>query len=160
MTIGTEPRPRIEGDRFRKDAAQVYAALLAMGDAVKASGLDVALTELVKVRASQVNGCAFCLGYHLDLARRAEVPAQKLDLLATWHEAVGVYSARERVALAWTEALCTMPSQPVDDALWTALVEQFGESEAMFLTAAIANINAWNRIAGALQFTPPRPRVR
>jgi AhpD family alkylhydroperoxidase len=135
----------------------VIAALKLLGQAVDDSGLDKQLTELLKLRASQLNGCAFCLQFHLNLARKLGLAQVKVDLVATWRDA-GVFSARERVALAWTEALTLMAQQPVADALYDELRAEFSESEITFLTTTVGAINAWNRIAGALQFTPPIPK--
>lgn len=147
---------RISYTRFNQTGADVAGALRALGQAVAASGLDQALTELIKVRASQLNGCAFCLQYHLNLARQLEMPPVKLDLVASWRDA-GVYTAREMAALAWTEALTLMAARPVDEAVHAELQAHFNTDEIVFLTSAIANINAWNRIAGALRFAPPIP---
>ena len=123
------------------------------------SGLDKSLTELIKLRASQINGCAYCIQYHLNVARGVGVVPAKLDLVAAWREA-GTYDARERAALAWTEALTRMAERPVCDAVYAELQVQFSETEIAFLTSAIGAINAWNRIAGALQFAPPVPSER
>lgn len=139
---------------FSTLAPAARAALIDMGKAVEASGLDKGLLELIKLRASQINGCAFCLDLHLDWARQAGVSQRRIDLLPVWHEA-DVYSAAERAALAWTEALTHIeeggPAAP--DA--ADLSRHFSESEVLFLTVAIANINAWNRIAGPLRFALP-----
>ena len=150
--------PRMDRAAYEGIAADTVTALLAMGRAVSDSGLDKQLTELLKIRVSQINGCAFCLQYHLNQARQFAVPVAKIDLVATWAEA-GIFSARERAALAWAEALTWMAARPVDDAPYHALAGHFSEQEVANLTAAVANINAWNRIAGALQFTPPIPRA-
>ena len=149
-------RPRISWNDFDRAAPAVTVALRALGQAVDDSGLDKSLTELIKLRASQINGCAYCIQYHLNLARRAGVVPAKLDLVAAWREA-GIYGARERAALAWAEALTRMAERPVCDAVYTELQAQFSETEIAFLTSAIGAINAWNRIAGALQFAPPVP---
>ena len=149
-------RPRISWNDFDRAAPAVTVALRALGQAVDDSGLDKSLTELIKLRASQINGCAYCIQYHLNLARRVGVVPAKLDLVAAWREA-GIYGARERAALAWTEALTRMAGRPVCDAVYTELQAQFSETEIAFLTSAIGAINAWNRIAGALQFAPPVP---
>jgi len=140
---------------FAKAAAASHAALLALGKSVDESGLEKTLTELVKLRASQINGCAFCLQYHLDTARKLGVPADKLDLVAAWREA-GVFSPREMAALAWTETLTEMTADVTSDEAYAALLQHFAETEAMFLTVAIGTINQWNRIAVALRFPPPR----
>lgn len=152
----TSHQPRIDWTSFEQAAPAVLAALGALGKAVDDSGLEKALTELIKVRASQLNGCAFCLQFHLNLARRLKVGNAKLDLLPVWRE-VAVYSPRERAALAWTEALTLMADAPVPEGVYAALQTEFSASEIVFLSSAIGAINAWNRIAGALQFSPPIP---
>jgi AhpD family alkylhydroperoxidase len=149
---------RITYEAFASEASAVVAGLVAMSKAVDASGLEKTLTELLKVRASQINGCAFCLQYHLNIARDAQVSRVKLDLVATWHEAPAYYTERERAALAWTEALTAKPHEGVSDALYAQVERQFPGTQMAFLTAAVANINAWNRIAMALQFAPPVPK--
>ena len=149
-------RPRISWNDFDRSAPAVTVALRALGQAVDDSGLDKSLTELIKLRASQINGCAYCIQYHLNLARRVGVVPAKLDLVAAWREA-GIYGARERAALAWAEALTRMAERHICDAVYTELQAQFSETEIAFLTSAIGAINAWNRIAGALQFAPPVP---
>lgn len=145
--------PRITYARFNEIAASARSALLALGKAADDAGLDKALSEIVKVRVSQINGCAFCLALHLDIARKLGVPAEKLDLLVVWREA-GVFTEREQAALAWAEAL-TYCSEPADhDALYAGLRSHLTETEAVFLTVAIGTINQWNRIAGSLGFAP------
>ncbi|MDN3919736.1 carboxymuconolactone decarboxylase family protein [Roseateles violae] len=146
--------PRIDRPEFAQLTPGVSEALQALGRAIAGSGLAKDLLELIKLRASQLNGCAYCLQFHLNVARGLSVPAAKLDLLAAWREAP-VYSPRERLALAWTEALTG--AQGADDALYAQLLAEFGPAELAFLTAAIANINAWNRIAMGLRFAPPLP---
>src|ERR1700678_2152026 len=100
--MGTSPR--MEFAEFDQKAPAARAALSALSKAVDDSGLEKALTELIKIRASQVNGCAFCVQFHLNAARKAGVSQTKLDLVAVWRD-TGVFSAHERAALAWTEAL-------------------------------------------------------
>ncbi|HLS56731.1 MAG TPA: carboxymuconolactone decarboxylase family protein [Zeimonas sp.] len=151
-----EHRTRIDRGEYERIAPGVVAALRAIGKAVDESGLEKPLTELVKVRASQINGCAFCIQLHLNLARQLGVEAAKLDQLAAWREAA-VYSERECAALAWTEALTRMATRSVHDSVHVQLQAQFTQPEIAFLTATIATINAWNRIAGGLQFAPPLP---
>ncbi len=141
-------------ESFQAAAAAALAALSGLGKAVDDTGLDKGLTELVKLRVSQINGCAFCTRFHLNIARRVGVDAVKLDLVAVWRDA-GVFSPREVAALAWAEHLAAMASATVPDDAYARLREQFAEDEALHLTVAIAHINAWNRIAGALRFPPP-----
>ncbi len=148
---------RSDWSTFEQAAPSVIAALAMLGKAVDDSGLDKQLTELIKLRASQLNGCAFCLQYHLNLARKLGMEQAKVDLVATWRDA-GIFSARERAALAWTEALTLMAQQHISDTLYAQLGEEFSNTEISFLTAAVGAINAWNRIAGALQFPPPIPK--
>lgn len=152
-------QPHSDWVSFERTAPAVVSALFALGKAVDESGLDKELTELIKVRASQINGCAFCLQFHLNLARKLGTAPAKLDLLPVWPE-TKIYSGRERTALAWTEALSRMDSQPVSEAAFTSLKPWFSETEIVFLTSAIGAINAWNRIAGGLNFAPPIPAER
>jgi AhpD family alkylhydroperoxidase len=150
----SQHQPRIDENQYYQTAPEVAAALLALGKAVDDSGLDKTLTELMKLRASQLNGCAYCIQYHLNVARKLGMSSAKLDLVAAWRDA-GVFSSREMAALAWTEALTRMAGNAVSDSVYEELEKQFSEPEIAFLTAAIAAINAWNRIAGALGFEPP-----
>jgi len=150
--------PRLSYQDFVAEAGAVESALVAIGKAVNDSGLEKELTELVKLRASQINGCAFCLQLHLNVARKLGLPSAKLDLVAVWREA-GVFSDREMAALAWTEALTRDPVEGASDANYAALLRQFSQSEATFLTVAIGVINSWNRIAVALRFAPQIPRA-
>ncbi|ETT02913.1 MULTISPECIES: carboxymuconolactone decarboxylase family protein [Providencia] len=148
---------RSDWNQFEKIAPEVVAAMGELGKAVSNSGLEKPLTELLKIRVSQINGCAFCLQYHLNLARKLGIEAAKLDLLPTWRDA-GIYTPREQAALSWAESLTLMAAQHVSDDVYQALQNEFTESEIAFLTSAIGAINAWNRIAGALQFAPPIPK--
>ncbi len=149
--------PRLTYAAFEKAAPAAKAALLAMGKAVEDSGLDKALVELVKLRVSQINKCAFCLQIHLNVARRLGVPPEKIDLVATWEEA-GVFSEKECAALAWTEALVHLPLASVSDEVHAKARAHFSEDELMWLSVAIANINAWNRLGAGYRFTPPVPK--
>ncbi len=146
-------------EAFEAIAPEAKAALLALGKSVTEAGFDVALTELVKLRVSQINGCAFCVQFHLTIARRVGVDAAKLDLLMVWREA-GLFSAREEAALTWAEHLTAMATASVPHNAYASLREQFSEAEAVQLSVAIGNINAWNRIAGGLRFPPPIPQGR
>lgn len=145
---------RSDWHAFEQAAPGVISALAMLGKAIDESGLDKQLTELLKLRASQINGCAFCLQYHLNLARKHGLSPAKIDLVATWRDC-RIFSERERAALAWTEALTLMAQHHIADSAYEQLQAVFSKSEIAFLTAAIGAINAWNRIAGALQFDPP-----
>jgi AhpD family alkylhydroperoxidase len=148
---------RLDYETFRKLAPQAYSALLALGKAVDESGLDKGLTELVKLRASQINGCAFCVQIHLNTARKIGVDRAKLDLVATWKDA-GIFSEKECAALAWTESLTGLPVHGAPDEAYTAVRQHFTETEMLFLTIAIGTINNWNRLGVALRFAPPIPQ--
>jgi AhpD family alkylhydroperoxidase len=146
-------QPRLSYDDFIKAAPGAYAGLRALGKAVDESDLDKSLVELIKLRASQMNGCAFCVSLHLNLLRKLGVAPEKIDLLPVWREA-GVYSERELAALAWTEAMTADAAEGASDQAYGALLAHFSESQAMFLNVAIATINAWNRLGAALRFAP------
>lgn len=147
------PLSYVSYETFKTTAPDAYKALLALGKSVDDAGLDKTLTELVKVRVSQINGCAFCLKLHLDIARRLRIDQRKLDLVAVWREAE-CFDPHEMAALEWAEYLSMMGAAPIPHAAFAGLRATFSEAEATFLTVAIANINAWNRIAGALRFAP------
>ncbi|MBM3646152.1 MAG: carboxymuconolactone decarboxylase family protein [Alphaproteobacteria bacterium] len=148
---------RVAYETFQKVAPAAQAALLAMGKSAEESGLDNAIVELVKLRVSQINNCAFCLQIHLTVARRLGVPPEKLDLVATWHEA-GIFSAQECAALAWAESLTRLADRNVPDEAYDAVRRHFSEDETIALSVAIANINAWNRLGAAFRFAPLIPR--
>lgn len=150
---------RMEYEGFEKIAPGITEALAALSKAVRASGLDRQLVELIKIRASQVNGCAYCLQFHLTYARKLGVPQRKLDLVAVWHDA-GIFSAKEMAALAWTETLTGVTPKGVSDEAYAAVKKEFSETELVFLTSAVGTINAWNRIAMAFRFTPPIPQEK
>lgn len=125
------------------------AAMKAMTDLEEASkGLSIqcAIRELVKMRVSQINGCAYCLNLHAPEARAAGVSQQKLDVLSAWRESPA-FSVQERAALAWAEALTRLEATGAPDADYLQLSEAFGEKERVELTLIITTINAWNRFA-------------
>ncbi len=127
-------------------APEGLAALRHLQDYVERSGLEHSLLELVKTRASQINGCAYCLDMHTKDARAAGETEQRLYLLSAWREAP-FYSARERAALAWTEALTRISDGPVEDELYEEVRRQFDDKELTDLTLAVVAINGWNRLA-------------
>ena len=131
-------------------------AIATISAVVKGSNLDRHLLELVKIRASQINGCAYCLQLHLNAARKLGMPAAKVDLVAVWPEA-GVYSEQEMAALAWTELVTEVAHGGVPDEAYGAIHKHFSESEVAVLTAAIVEINAWNRLGAIYRMTPPIP---
>src|ERR1700674_1463159 len=123
--------PRLSYENFTKAAPGAYGGLATLGKAVDESGLEKSLTELVKLRASQMNGCAFCVSFHLNMLRKLGVAEEKIELLPVWREA-GVYSPREFAALAWTEALTDAAPDGASDEAYAALLVHFSPSEAMF----------------------------
>jgi AhpD family alkylhydroperoxidase len=148
---------RIPYETFQKTAPGAQAALLAMGKSTDESGVDKAIVELAKLRASQINNCAFCLQIHLNVSRRLGVPQEKLDLVATWHEA-GIFSDKECAALAWAELLTRLADRSVPDEAYESVRRHFSEDEVIALSVAVANINAWNRLGAAFRFAPPIPK--
>ncbi len=149
---------RKEYTDFEKLAPDVFAVVRDLGQFAAKAGLDKQLLELVKLRASQINGCAFCVQYHILQGESLGVPTDKLNLVVVWREAPQ-FSARERAALAWTEALTTMPNG-VSDEIYAAVTAEFSEQELTYLTSAIASINVWNRFGAAYRWTPPPRRQR
>jgi AhpD family alkylhydroperoxidase len=117
------------------------------------SGLERSLLYLVKMRASQLNGCAYCLDMHAKEARAHGETEQRLYLLDAWRECP-FYSERERAALAWTEAVTFVADGHVPDAVYEAVRDQFSDDELVALTMAVAAINAWNRLNIALRNEP------
>ncbi len=138
--------------------------MVALEGAVRSSGLEPLLLELVKLRASQINGCAYCMDMHGKDARARGEDEQRLHVLAGWREAP-FYNARERAALAWCEALTLLPDTGAPDEVFAEVKQQFSEEEIAALTFQIVAINGWNRLAVGLR-TPSRrlrlavPRAR
>jgi AhpD family alkylhydroperoxidase len=123
-----------------------YKTLVGVESYLNRSGLDHRLSLLVKMRASQINGCAYCLDMHSREARRAGESEQRLYVLDAWHES-SLYSPRERAALAWTEAVTKISDTHAPDEAYEALRQHFSEKEIVDLTIAIGMINLWNRLA-------------
>ena len=141
-----------------KVSPAAYQAVAALQTYVDRSGLDAKLRDLIKIRVSQINGCAFCLAMHTRDARKTGETDERMHLLAAWREAP-IYSARERAALAWVEAITLVTQGHVPDEVFEAVRKQFSEKEIVDLTAAAAAINTWNRIAIALR-APPQVESR
>src|SRR5947208_2977376 len=130
-----------------------YKAMAGLETYLRGCGLERPLIELVKLRASQINGCAFCIDMHWKDARAAGESEQRLYGLDAWEESP-YYTPRERAALAWTEALTLVTDGHVSDAVYEAVKPHFSEKELTDLTLAIATINAWNRLAISARTTP------
>jgi AhpD family alkylhydroperoxidase len=136
-----------------KASPAAFQAAAALQTYVDQSGLDAKLRELIKIRASQINGCAYCLAMHTRDARKIGETDERMHLLAAWREAP-IYSARERAALAWVEAITLVTQRHVPDEAFEAVRKQFSEKEIVDLSIAAAAINTWNRIAIAFRVLP------
>jgi AhpD family alkylhydroperoxidase len=144
---------RSEYEDFKSLAPEAYDAVFALARAAAKAGIDKQLLELIKLRASQINGCAFCVQFHILQSESLGIPLDKLNLVVVWREAPQ-FSARERAALAWTEAL-TLLAGGVSDEVYAQASAEFSERELVYLTSAIASINVWNRLGVAYRWTPP-----
>ena len=142
--------PRIN---YGKVAPAAMKAMRGLEEYVASSGLEKSLYELVKTRASQINGCAYCLDMHTKDARKAGETEQRLYALSAWRE-TPFYTERERAALEWTEALTLISDTDVPDALYENVRKQFSESEMVALSMAIIAINGWNRLAISFRTVP------
>ncbi|WP_069864838.1 MULTISPECIES: carboxymuconolactone decarboxylase family protein [Pseudomonas] len=130
-----------------------YKAMLGLEQALAKSGLDNGLLELIRLRASQINGCAYCVNMHADDARKAGESEARLQTLSVWRE-TNFFSARERAVLAWVESLTLLPEKHAPQAQFDALREHFNDTEIVDLTLAIATINAWNRFGVGMAMVP------
>ncbi|MFF7700025.1 carboxymuconolactone decarboxylase family protein [Streptomyces lydicus] len=139
-THGTTPRLPV----FRL-APDIYAPLLALTRAAK-KGLDPVLVELLLIRASQLNRCAFCLDMHVTEARKAGVSEERITLLSAWEEAPAHYTEKERAALAFTEAVTVLTGGFVPDEVYERAAAHFDDAELARLLALITAINSWNRL--------------
>ena len=140
----TVHKPRLTVDKVDHGATR---AVLAMETYVRSGKLERPLLELVRIRASQINGCAFCLDMHHRDAREAGEAQRRLDVLSAWHETDGLFSEREEAALALTEAVTRIADGGVAEDVWQSAAAQFTEEELVQLLMAIATINVWNRLA-------------
>ncbi len=149
---------RSEMKDFKALAPDAYDIVAALGQTAAKAGIDKSLLELIKLRASQINGCAFCVQFHILQAESLGIPVDKLNLVVVWQE-TPLFSPRERAALAWTEAL-TLLTQGVSDETYAQARAEFSEQELTYLTSAIASINVWNRFGVAYRWSPPsRPKA-
>ncbi len=131
---------------YKKASPGAFGAMLGLEKYVRQSGLEQPLLELVKMRVSQINGCAYCLDMHSKDARAAGETEQRLYLLAAWRE-TDFYTERERAALAWAEALTLLAGHEVSDELYEQVHRQFDDKAIVDLTLAVIAINSWNRLA-------------
>jgi AhpD family alkylhydroperoxidase len=137
---------------------EIMKAIEALEKAIVESGLEPSLIELVKIRASQINGCAFCIHMHTRDARAHGETEERLYLLNAWRESP-LYTEKERAALAWTEALTLISQTQAPDDVYEQLRKHFNETEAVNLTALVGLINTWNRIAIGFRSQHPVKRA-
>ena len=137
-----------------KIAPESSNAMMALQGTVNKSGLEPVILELVKLRASQLNGCAFCIAMHTRDALKHGISQERMHLLNAWRE-TPLYSEREQAALAWTEALTFITQGHASDEVYQQVRKQFNDKEVGALTFAVTVINAWNRLAISMR-TPPQ----
>lgn len=138
---------------YKKVAPGAYQAMRSLENYLDDCGLETSLLELVRIRASQINGCAYCLDMHSKDARAAGETEQRLYVLNAWREAP-FYTARERAALAWAEALILVSESHVPDEVYNEVRQHFSEQELVNLSLAIVAINSWNRLAISFRSEP------
>jgi AhpD family alkylhydroperoxidase len=150
LTKELQMQTRLDFLNADKDAIKV---LIGVESQINKGSLDILLKELVRLRASQINGCAFCLDMHSADARKAGESERRLATVAAWREAP-FFSERERAALEWTESLTLISQNHVPDAVWNAVRPHFTDAELVELTLLITSINSWNRFSVAFRKMP------
>jgi AhpD family alkylhydroperoxidase len=143
---------------YAKVAPGTIMAMRALDQYVTQSGLELGLLDLVKIRASQLNGCAYCVDMHTKDARARGEGEQRLYALPVWHE-TPFFTDQERAALAWTEAMTLLPGHRVADELYQGARQHFSEKQLVDLTMAIIAINGWNRLSVAFRTVPGTYRL-
>jgi AhpD family alkylhydroperoxidase len=142
--------PRLNYYKANPDAMK---ALVGLEQQIAKSGLEKPLVELVRLRASQINGCAYCVDLHSSDARKAGETERRLSAVVVWHE-TPFFSDRERAALEWTEALTLVAQTQVPDEVWERVRPHFTPEELVDLTLLVSTINAWNRFSISFRKTP------
>jgi AhpD family alkylhydroperoxidase len=156
MTETLQPAAKVERIKLHQVSPELYEAMQALTNAA-AKDIDPDLAELIKIRASQLNGCAFCLDLHTHDARRRGISEQKLTLLEAWEEVGELFTERERAALALTEEITELTGRRrVSDDVYSRAAAAFTERELGQVIAAALSINAWNRIGVTTRLQPPR----
>jgi AhpD family alkylhydroperoxidase len=155
MTQTLEPKTTVDRVQIYKTSPELYDAMMVLSNAA-AKDIDAELGELIKIRASQINHCAFCLDMHTRDARKHGVSEQKLDVLAAWEEAGQLFTERERAALALTEAITELGNGHVPDDVYERAAAVFNDRELGQVIAMAVTINAWNRINVTIRLEPPR----
>lgn len=138
---------------FYKASPQAIKALMALEEQIGKSSIEKPLAELVRLRASQINGCAFCVDMHTTDARKGGETDRRLAAVVVWRE-TPFFSERERAALAWTEAVTLVSQEHVPDSVWEAVKPHFSDAEIVDLTLLISAINSWNRFAISFRKMP------
>jgi AhpD family alkylhydroperoxidase len=139
---------------FAKAAPDAYKAVAALDSYVKGSGIEPRLIHLIKLRASQINGCAYCVDMHTKEARHSGLSQQWINLVCVWRESPH-FDERERAVLGWTEALTNVAETRAPDDAYEALKAYFNEEEMTKITVAIGAINVWNRLCVGFRALPP-----
>ena len=155
MTQTLETKTTVDRLKIYKTSPELYDAMMALSNAA-AKDIDAELGELIKIRASQINHCTYCLDMHTRDARKHGVSEQKLDVLAAWAEADGLFTERERAALALTEAITELGDGHVPDDVYAKAAAVFTDRELGQVIAMAVTINAWNRINVTIRLEPPR----
>ncbi|WP_286232701.1 carboxymuconolactone decarboxylase family protein [Thalassotalea sediminis] len=146
-------QPRLSPENLYKNCPRVPTHLIGLGKLADNETLSKQLLHLVKLRASQINHCGFCQKMHADEARADGEQQSRLDVLSAWRE-LSCFTAQERAALAWTEALTLIASEEITDQTYQQVTEAFGEQGVVELTTVILEINSWNRISVGFGFQP------
>ena len=144
-------KPRLQ---FFNAGPEIMKQVLALNEAVEKSGLERSLLHLVKLRASQINGCSYCVDMHTREARQDGESEQRVYLVSAWRESP-LYSDRERAALAWTETLTALAGHHVEDADYDQTRQHFSEEEMVKLSVAVGMINVWNRLCTGFRAVHP-----
>lgn len=145
---------RISQTQLYKTQPALAQHLIGLAKAAEDSGLAKSLIHLMKLRASQLNGCAFCQHMHASEARKDGEQQHRLDILPAWREVTSVFTTQEKAALRWTEALTLVADRGVSEQDYAAVADVYSVQEIVNLTALIVTINSWNRIAVAFHFQP------
>ncbi|CAN5465821.1 carboxymuconolactone decarboxylase family protein [soil metagenome] len=149
----TTTNERLSARNFKKHLPGMVPATVALGASIAPAGLEPELIELVNLRTSQINGCAYCVQMHTEELRGMGVSQAKLTLVVAWEEA-GIFSEREQAALSWAETITLIAQDHVPAAKYEAARAVFSELELVGLTTAIAAMNVWNRIAVTFRYAP------
>ncbi|BBX28761.1 carboxymuconolactone decarboxylase family protein [Mycolicibacterium alvei] len=155
MTQTLEPVATVDRLKIYKASPELYDAMMTLSNAA-AKDLDPTIGELIKIRASQMNRCAFCLDMHTHDARQYGETEQRLSLIAAWEEAGDLFTEQEQAALALTEAVTDVNHGPVSDAVYARAAAAFTDRELGQVISMAVTINAWNRINAVVKAAPPR----